>query len=195
MKWLKILLIALVMLTCLETIISVLVILAPLRVFTGGVEGFFSLYKYRISFLGEPIESELLNYVNKIAPFATIPYVILQLATIVIIIATLNRKVELPELSFYWSLTSIPHSGVLIGLTLLSLRELSRIPLQIRLSTTAGIITFPETQVSIGPAQYILVILLIVIFIKVVIGLAMHIHLARVEAGASQHITLNHVYP
>lgn len=149
--------------TAVEVFTAFLYIFSPLLVFRGGVEGFYSLYTYRITFFGEPVKSDVLGYTNSMALLAVFVYALLQ----VLAIATaFSKRLEYIELSFGAALVSIPCYGVLSGLTAVALRELSRIPTTSRLETLAGTIVFPGTQVFKGAAQSIATAFLIISAVK-----------------------------
>jgi len=168
--------------TALEVFTAFLYISSPLLVFRGGVEGFYSLYTYRIAFLEEVVKSDVLSYTNSMALLATFVYASLQVLAIA---AVLSKRLEYIELSFGASLVSIPYYGVLNGLVTVALRELARIPTPARVVTLAGVIEFPETQVVRGPAQAIAAALLIALAVKLVlIALVIYIQLRAVRVMA-----------
>jgi len=159
---------AFMVLTLLELVMFVLVIIMPLRVFSGGIKGFYSFTYYNIIFYEEPIKSDLSLYISMVAIIATFAYTIIQL---IAIFTSLQRNVEV---YLGASFVSILHYGVLKGLKATALNELSRIPTTISMSTTAGVVMFPAASVSAGLAELIISVLPTIIIARSVIALILY---------------------
>lgn len=134
---------------CLAHIILILLTLTfPLYIFGGGIEGYISLIRYDIKYLGQEVRSGMLDYVNYIAAISSSVLIPL---TISLILALKSRILE----SAAFSLTTLPFYGIAKGLSNIISEEAPLLTAR-SISTTAGIITFPQVKIALGLAYTII---------------------------------------
>jgi hypothetical protein len=161
-----------------EIAMIIMVLITPIRRYSGGVEGYYSYTSYKIIFLEEEVGSGVLDAINVIVTTSSVVNIIAQI--IVFIMILLQREFVYGGLSLGILLISVTYCGSLYGSLNIVFRELSRIPQVYNISTTAGIVTFPGYKVYEGPIMFLIGILLFIIVVKVAVYIVGYIYLKRV---------------
>jgi len=160
-----------------EIIMIIMILITPIKRYSGGVEGYYSFTGYKIFFLEEEARSGVLDTINIVMETSSIANIIAQI--IVFIMILLRKEFIYRDLLLGTLLTSVIYYGISYGSLNVAYRELSRIPQIYNTSTTAGIITFPEYNVSEGPIIFFIRILLFIIAIKIAVYIVKHIYLEK----------------
>lgn len=139
--------IALLILYSAQIILILTTLISPLYVFSGGVEGHISLIGYNIKYLDQEIRSGMLDYINSVAAASSSVLAFLILSLILL----LKNKTEESAAS---SLTALPFYGIAKGLSNIISEETKLLTVR-NISTTAGSITFPQVNITLGLAHTI----------------------------------------
>jgi hypothetical protein len=162
-----------ILMTILELAMVILVVVTPLRSFSGGTKGFYSLTYYNISFYDEPLKVDLFLYIRLLVIITTITYALIQ----AIVIFTHFHKNS--EVLLGVSFVSIFYYGILKGFETAALNELSKIPTTLNMSTMAGKVVFPPTTISTGFGEIITAMLPFIIITRTGIAFILYLFLPK----------------